>query len=237
MIMIFDMPPHVTRITGGIAGTAILIAVSCVAFAQPSPQRPGEVPYLNFPPVTIPGNSAPSPVPPSPPAGQRSKAGAPAPANSNNPANLDILKQRAQELAGVQADQKRAIENEAELRREVETIGDDRRKLSQQLIDTAGRIRAVEGEIARTEERIVPLDEREQRLRSSLNSRRGVIAEVLAALQRIGRHPPPAIMVRPEDALQSLRSAMLLGAVLPEMRQETNAILTDLSEMVRLRYE
>src|SRR2546423_1133568 len=78
MIMIFDMPPHVTRIAGGIAGTAILIAVSCVAFAQPSPQRPGEVPYLNFPPVTIPGKSAPSPVPPSPPAGQRSKARAPA---------------------------------------------------------------------------------------------------------------------------------------------------------------
>jgi septal ring factor EnvC (AmiA/AmiB activator) len=54
-------------------------------------------------------------------------------------------------------------------------------------------------------------------------------------MQRIGRNPPPALMVRPEDALQSLRSAMLLGAVLPEMRQETEALLADLAELVRIR--
>ena len=51
-----------------------------------------------------------------------------------------------------------------------------------------------------------------------------MIAEVLAALQRIGRHPPPAIMVRPEDALQSVRTAIMLGAVLPEMRVQAEAL-------------
>jgi len=58
---------------------------------------------------------------------------------------------------------------------------------------------------------------------------------VLAALQRIGRHPPPALVVSPEDALQSLRSAILLGAVLPEMRQEMDALVADLGELVKLR--
>ena len=56
------------------------------------------------------------------------------------------------------------------------------------------------------------------RTAESLEERRQVIAEVLAALQRIGRHAPPALMLRPEDALHSVRSAMMLGAVLPEMR-------------------
>jgi len=88
----------------------------------------------------------------------------------------------------------------------------------------------------RPKSEIAPARRAEQRLRKSLDLRRSVIAEVLAALQRIGRHPPPALLVRPEDALQSLRSAMLLGSVLPEMRAGNNAILTDLSEMVRLRY-
>ena len=41
---------------------------------------------------------------------------------------------------------------------------------------------------------------------------------MLAALQRAGRRTPPALLVRPEDALQSLRTAMLLGAVVPELR-------------------
>ena len=63
-----------------------------------------------------------------------------------------------------------------------------------------------------------------RRLRQSLEERRGVMAEVLAALQRIGRHPPPALMVTAQDALQSLRSAMMLGAVLPEMRHEADLL-------------
>ena len=56
------------------------------------------------------------------------------------------------------------------------------------------------------------------RIRKSLDGRRAVIGEVLAALQRIGHRPPPALIASPEDALQSVRTAMMLGAVLPEMR-------------------
>src|SRR3954465_2504788 len=150
---------------------------------------------------------------------------------------LDALRQRDQELEAIRIEQKKAAEIQAKLKEEVDAIGEDRRKLNQALIDGAARLRDTEDRIAETEGRLKPLDDSERMLRKSLEGRRTVIAEVLAALQRIGRHPPPAIMVRPEDALQSLRSAMLLGSVLPEMRQETNAILTDLSEMVRLRYE
>jgi len=88
----------------------------------------------------------------------------------------------------------------------------------------------MEGEIAKTEERIAPLDEQEQRLRKSLDLRRSVIAEVLAALQRIGRHHHPPSWYGPKMRCSRCVPRMLLGSVLPEMRQETNAILTDLSE-------
>jgi septal ring factor EnvC (AmiA/AmiB activator) len=42
-------------------------------------------------------------------------------------------------------------------------------------------------------------------------------------------------MIRAEDALQSVRSAMMLGAVLPEMRHQAEVLATDLAELVRLR--
>jgi septal ring factor EnvC (AmiA/AmiB activator) len=58
---------------------------------------------------------------------------------------------------------------------------------------------------------------------------------VLAALQRAGRRAPPALLVRPEDALQSLRTAMLLGAVVPEMRSRTDRLVSDLGELIGLR--
>jgi septal ring factor EnvC (AmiA/AmiB activator) len=57
----------------------------------------------------------------------------------------------------------------------------------------------------------------------------------LAALQRAGRRTPPALLVRPEDALQSLRTAMLLGSVVPELRGRAEQLTGDLTELVTVR--
>src|SRR5262249_39366064 len=110
-----------------------------------------------------------------------------------------------------------------------------RSKLNQQLIDVAAKVRATETGIADAEGRLRPLDAREQAIRSSLDSRRTEIVEVLAALQRAGRRTPPALLVRPEDALQSLRTAMLLGSVVPDLRTRATTLANDLSELIALR--
>ncbi|MER8519198.1 murein hydrolase activator EnvC [Mesorhizobium sp. M1076] len=73
-----------------------------------------------------------------------------------------------------------------------------------------------------------------QKIRASLAARRDVLAEVLGALQRMGLNPPPAILVKPEDALSSVRSAILLGAVVPELRHQTDMLLADLKEQSRV---
>lgn len=147
----------------------------------------------------------------------------------------EALKERDQELEALRAQQKRAAEAERQLRLEVEELGADRRRLNQALIDTAGKIRDGEGKLNAAEQKIKPLEEREKALRNSLEGRRAVIAEVLAALQRIGRHPPPALMVRPEDALGSVRTAIMLGAVLPDMRERAKLLSSDLTELVKIR--
>jgi murein hydrolase activator len=149
--------------------------------------------------------------------------------------SLDTLKERDQELEVLRSEQRRTLENEAKLKREIESIGDDRRKFNEQIIETAARVVAVEERIAQTQERIEALDDNEQTLKTSLEQRRALIAEVLAALQRIGRQTPPGLMLRAEDALQSVRSAMILGAVLPEMRHQAEVLAADLTELVSLR--
>ena len=170
---------------------------------------------------------------------QTPRARQPAPADANRPASppatLDTLKERDEELEKLRAEQRRILENEAKLKREIELIGDDRRKFNEQIIATAARVVDVGERAAQTQERLDALDEKEQALRASLQERRGLIAEVLAALQRIGRQTPPALMIRAEDALQSVRSAMMLGAVLPEMRHQAEVLAADLTELVRLR--
>ncbi len=150
---------------------------------------------------------------------------------------LDALKQRDKELEAARSEQRKSAEQEAALKREIETLGADRRKLNQELIDSATLVRGLETRIGQTETRLKPLDEKEAAIRKSLDGRRAVIAEVLAALQRIGRRPPPALLANPEDALQAVRTAMVLGAVLPDMRKEAQALATDLAQLASVRKE
>jgi murein hydrolase activator len=149
----------------------------------------------------------------------------------------DVIKKHEQELEQARNKQRDAIEAENKLKAEITEIGQDRNKLNRQLIDTAARVRGIEGRIAETEDRLRTLDQREVVIRNSLDSRRAETTEVLAALQRAGRRAPPALMVRPEDALQSLRTAMLLGAVVPEMRARAERLIGDLGNLVSIRKE
>src|ERR1700723_1294347 len=147
----------------------------------------------------------------------------------------DAIKQREQELEAARAQQKSAAELQQKLAADIASIGQDRSKLNQQLIDIAAQVRGVETRIGDAEARLRPLDSHEQQIRGSLDSRRSEIVEVLAALQRAGRRTPPALLVRPEDALQSLRTAMLLGSVVPELRARAQKLAGDLTELVELR--
>jgi murein hydrolase activator len=151
------------------------------------------------------------------------------------PVSPDDIKQRAQELEDARTAQKNAAESQAKLQADIAAIGQDRSKLNQQLIDVAARVRGIEASMGETEARLHALDQREAQMRASLDSRRSDIVEVLAALQRAGRRTPPALLVRPEDALQSLRTAMLLGSLVPELRARSEKISGELGELLTVR--
>jgi septal ring factor EnvC (AmiA/AmiB activator) len=175
-----------------------------------------------WPPATqVPSPSlVPAPSPPAPAAAKPDAA---------------ALKQHDQELDAARAKERESAENQAKLRREIDALGDDRRALNRQLIDTAARVRDVEASIEATQARLRPLDEQEGFFRKSLDERRVVIVEILAALQRVGHQPPPALLVQPEDALQAVRTAITLGAVVPEMRAQADALAGDLADLLRVR--
>jgi len=156
------------------------------------------------------------------------------PAQASPPAE-DAIKQRDQELNAVRAQQRDSADNQAKFRLQIEALSEDRRALNQQLIESAARVRDVEAKIDATRARLQSLDQREQVFQKSFAERRAVIIEILAALQRASRRPPPALLVQPDDALKALRTAITLGAVVPEMRAEADAIAGDLADLSRLR--
>jgi septal ring factor EnvC (AmiA/AmiB activator) len=154
------------------------------------------------------------------------------------PPGLEAEKaEREKQLEALRQQLDRAKASEAKLKGEIEAIKGDRKKLAQALLDAAARARAVEGKISAGEKRLPELDRREAKARNSLEGRRAVLADVLAALQRIGRRPAPALILRSEDALDAVRSAILLGAVIPGLRGEADALVADLAELQRVRDE
>ena len=121
------------------------------------------------------------------------------------------------------------------LKAEIEAMETDRAALSRTLLETAQRVRRTESEIGRIEIRLESLYANEDGIRDSLRGRRAVLAEVLAALQRMGRTPPPAIISQPRDALAAIRSSIMAGAILPDIRVEAEALAADLRELTDLR--
>ncbi len=113
----------------------------------------------------------------------------------------------------------------------------DRVKLKSTLIATTAKVAAIEAAIAGTQARLDALGADEAAKKAALDGRQAVVAELLAALQRMGRKPPPALLVDPGDVLKAARTAMLLGAVLPGMRADVERLLGDLAALTRTRHE
>ncbi|MBB3660528.1 septal ring factor EnvC (AmiA/AmiB activator) [Rhizobium sp. BK650] len=122
-----------------------------------------------------------------------------------------------------------------ELQSSIDNLEKNTASIRQALIDSAARRKSLEGKILNSEKKLAELGVKEDGIRRSLRERRGLLAEVLAALQRMGRNPPPALLVTPEDALGSVRSAILLGAVVPGIRKETEKLAADLANLSALQ--
>ena len=125
-------------------------------------------------------------------------------------------------------------ERKASLAAEIAEVKKDSASITAALIQSAKTERKLSQDIEDITDRVEALKTQEDGIRQSLAGRREVLAEVLGALQRMGLNPPPAILVTPEDALASVRSAIVLGAVVPGLRKETEALVADLTELSRI---
>jgi murein hydrolase activator len=142
----------------------------------------------------------------------------------------DALKAVEQDLA-LSKDKQQQLETEA---LEAALAQD---QLSNQLVALAATAQAQERDLAKVETRLTSLQNDIAKRNLDLAAQQDIIAEVLAGLQRLEHNPPPALVVAPEDVLTALRSAMMFGAVLPELKQKASALHDKLSALQTVRRE
>ena len=150
----------------------------------------------------------------------------------------DLAKKRDETRAELEALSKTislSSDKVAELQKSIADLDKSTSSVRQALIDSAARRKSLEKQILESEKKLADLGVKEDAVRRSLHERRGLLAEVLGSLQRMGRNPPPALLVTPDDALASVRSAILLGAVVPGIRKETDKLVADLANLSALQ--
>jgi len=130
---------------------------------------------------------------------------------------LDAAKERAKFLQGDLAD-----------------IKQEREKLNAKLLETASQIQTTEARLSAAEANLAAEENKQTALRADLDKNSGRIAKLLAALQRMGRNPPPVLYTQRADALQMVRSAMLLAQAFPELRKDALELATKLNALIEV---
>lgn len=153
---------------------------------------------------------------------------APATAQTNDRSTLN------QSLEAKQSALKETKSQENTLKQDLELIRKQRARLNKQLIDTGALISKSEAQLSEIESRVGELEAQKKLLKGSLDQRHASISKLLSALQRMGRNPPPVMITERKDALRMVRSAMMIAAVFPEMRDQAVDLADRLKGLVRV---
>ena len=127
------------------------------------------------------------------------------------------FKQRAKELVGV-----------------VDRLKKQRAALNRKLREAGREAQDIEAQMTEVEAELEQLSLNETEKRAELSEQNKSLSGLLAAMQRMGRNPPPVVVTHRSDALGMVRSAMLIGRAFPEFQSKAVALTTELNELIRL---
>jgi murein hydrolase activator len=183
------------------------VALTVPAFTAPPPQhKPQEKVQIE--------------VMPSPRVPLRSDAPADIPLDLSKavPAKaLSGLPSSVQQLGKLQAEMARDRPALASAKQKSELLLQQAENLRHKLIATAARVESLEQETIALDDQIVKLEQQNKALTRGFERDRISVTRLLAILERLQHDMPPALAVRPDDALAAARGSILVGASLPPL--------------------
>lgn len=89
--------------------------------------------------------------------------------------------------------------------------------------------------VAATSDRLARLNLAETEISAEQAATRHQLARLLSVLEQLGRDPPPALLVSPDDAKDAVRAAILVKALTPELQAQAQSYAQDAGEVMRQR--
>ena len=128
---------------------------------------------------------------------------------------LASLPSSAQQLKSLSSELKQGQPQLQSAKQKSDALAAQAASLRQKLIATAARIEGLERQKAGTDDQILRLTAEDNRLSAGFANDRVAVTKLLAVLERLQHDMPPALAMRPDDALGAARGSMLIGASLP----------------------
>ena len=128
-------------------------------------------------------------------------------------------------------------EKARQLKKKAQAIERNLAKLRRDMVVAAYIIQEQERRATGLVKALVELKAEEEAKLARLTARRGQLAGILVALQRIARYPPEALMTQPMPPADTVRSAILLRAVVPEIEGRARRLHNDLEGLSQARRE
>ena len=138
-------------------------------------------------------------------------------------------------LQNIEKEIKTRSEKQSTLEKQAEQLAVQKKKLQLNMIFMAEQIRANERNQQALSEKLTGLVTTEAGLLERLQTDRVKLAESLAALQRFEKTTPPALTVRPDDALSGIRGALAMASIVPSLKNRADEIKHQLDELTFIR--
>jgi murein hydrolase activator len=149
---------------------------------------------------------------------------------------LAKLPSSAQQLKSLSSELKQETPQLVSAKQKSEQLAAEAASLRQKLIATAARIEVLERQQADADARIVQLTAEDSRLSAGFANDRIAVTRLLGVLERLQHDMPPALAMRPDDALAAARGSMLIGASLPPIYAQAARLSRRIDDLKRTRH-
>ncbi len=146
-------------------------------------------------------------------------------AQNTDPQQLETLSQQQMQA---EAQARELLERQKEIETEIA-------RLRRDLVTASSEARTFEQATSTAKDRLDELSREEQDLRETILQDREALADLLAALQRIERRPPPALLVDGRNAVDAVRAAHLLAYLSQGLHDKSGLLKERLGNLQTIR--
>jgi len=139
------------------------------------------------------------------------------------------------QIKELERQQKEAEGERAKIEKERNAARRDIARLQSQLVTLGAQAETYEKTARAADARLADLSLDEAKLEAQIYENRQDLYDLLAALQRIERNPPPSLATRPDDSRAAAQAALLISTMTQRLRDQADKLTRQLDDLQEVR--